>query len=690
MQADKQIPRMSILWLLLVQLVVIIPHVQRLSFWMIAIWLLCAFWRLAMFRGTANYPGFFLRTLVVLLGTIGIAVSFGHQGALDIAVAALIFAFSLKLIEVKKRRDLFLLLYLAFFVIAASFLYSQSLFLVLYQLFAVVVVLSGLSATQSASAQLQISHSLRLSSKLIVQAIPLLLLLFFVFPRLSPIWAVSDSSLKSRTGMSDSMSVGYVSELAQSTELVFSVDFIGEPPEQSALYWRGMTYENFDGSTWTRGAGSEAIVETNNGRLKRPLTTTPFITSGQPIHYEVSMPASGANWLFMLPVAEVVNKKNHANLGLALTSDFNYETKQEAKGLTLWNVSSYLDYVAEPELSYDRIQQLTALPEGFNPKTRDFARRMALEVTYYQTQRADDFAQQIWHFFNREKFYYTLKPDVVGRHTVDDFLFVTRNGFCEYYANAATMLFRAVGIPARVVAGYQGGEINAVNQLLQVRQLDAHAWVEYWQRGEGWQRFDPTAAVAPERIDYGLNEALTSSNRNELAFYNPIMLNNLAWYKGFQQRLDAVNLAWQRAFVNFDSDKQQSLLSDWLGELTHIKLSVAMLVAMCVTLAAIAFVTLRRRRIDLRSPEDKLYDLFCSRLAKLGLPRDKGEAPASYAVRVSIALPDLAEEVGQITKLYEQLVFQELTQKSLSISFSRKVKAFRPKVQKVDVKAIQA
>lgn len=671
-QRATQVPRTSILWLLMVQTAVMIPHINRLSWWMLVIWLLCAIWRLAMFRGEAAYPSFLLRTIVVVLGSVGIAVSFGSHGALDIAVAALIFAFSLKLIEVRNRRDLYLVFYLAFFVIAASFLYSQSLALVIYQFCSCILICAGLVATQQSTSDRHVLQSLRVATKMILQAIPLLLLFFFMFPRLGPIWSVADSSLNSKTGMSDSMAPGDWAELSQSTELAFSVDFKGPKPETQLLYWRGMTYENFDGRRWSRGSGSQAIFE-SKGQLKAMLANAPFKVRGAPIEYEITLPPTGSNWLFMLPIADLSEQKKHQDLGVSMLLDFNFETQKPASGLSVWTVKSYLDYSAEPWMTPDRIEELTRLPDGFNPQSRDFAYQL-----WIASNDERDFARRIAKHFSQNEYYYTLKPDGLGRHTVDEFLFETRNGFCEHYSNAATVLFRSVGIPARVVAGYQGGEVNPVNGLVQVRQLHAHAWIEYWVRGEGWQRMDPTAAVAPERVSLGLREALEANESEDLAFYNPVMLNDVRWIKLLRQRVDAVNYVWQRAFVNFDTGKQQKVLSNWFGDITQTKMSLVMLGAMSVCIGWVAFVTLRRRRSDTRTAETKLYDQFCVRLLKAGLSRQVGEAPQSFANRVAGLRPDLADTVFAITKLYQQIAFQELAQKSLLIELGKRVRAFSP------------
>lgn len=675
MAKASQIPRTSILWLLVVQSAVMVPHINRLSWWMLAIWLLCAFWRLAMFRGEAAYPSFFLRTIVVMLGSIGIAVSFGQHGALDIAVAALIFAFSLKLIEVRQRRDLYLVFYLAFFVIAASFLYSQTLLLVAYQFLTCILVCAGLVATQQASKDRHVFHSFKIASKLSLQAVPLLLLFFFMFPRLGPIWGVSESSMRSKTGMSDSMSPGAIVELSRSAELVFSVDFENAVPPKQALYWRGMTYENFDGLKWTRGTGSKALIESNE-TLRPSLADTAVKLISDPLYYEITLPPTGSNWLFLLPIADFGPQKTNYGLGLTLTTDFNYETVKPAPSVSIWKVKSYLNYKIEPVLTQERYSELTKIPEDLNPRSIQLANEL-----WNASNNVEDYARRIAKHFREEDFHYTLKPDALGEHTVDDFLFETRNGFCEHYSSATAVLFRAVGIPTRVVVGYQGGDENPVNGLIQIRQLDAHAWIEYWERGVGWQRMDPTAAVAPERVHLGLREALEAQQDEDLAFYDSVVLNDIRLLKMLRQRMDAINYAWQRSFVNFDMGRQQNVLSNWFGEITRTKMSIIMLTAMTFALGSVGLFTLRRRKLDKRSAENKLYTTFCDRLEKMGITRKQGEAPHTFAERVVQARPDLSDEVLEITRLYQQIAYQELPQKSLINRLASTVHQFTPSPQ---------
>lgn len=684
MSAVTQIPRNCILWLLVAQSVVILPHFPRLNWWMISIWLLCAVWRLAMYRGEAAHPSLILRIVVVVLGSLGIVVSFGEQGVLDIAVAALIFAFSLKLIEVKQRRDLYLVFYLAFFVIAASFLYSQSLLLFAYQSVAALIILSGMVATQQSSetSTLGSGHAFRIALVTLAQGLPMLLLLFLFFPRIAPIWSVASSSGYANTGMSESMSPGDISKLSKSTELVFTVDTLGNTLTNEQMYWRGMTYEDFDGRTWSRGPSSQAILETN-GSLRAALRQLPIHKLAAPFEHDITYANLGSRWLFAMPLAEF-EFLGASEKQFSLLQDFNYELSKPSQSVTRWRVRSYLDYVIEPYMRPQRQKMLTALPDGNNPEALNFAQRI-----WRETGNANAFVSRLGSYFANELFYYSLEPPPLGRHSVDEFLFSTKTGFCEHYASAATVILRAAGIPARVVIGYQGGEINPINQTLAVRQLDAHAWVEYWVENQGWIRFDPTAWVAPERVSQGLLESLEQQEgANRIGLFSSLGLINNEFYRSIRHRLDAINYAWHKAFVGFDQDSQRKIVERWFGDLSAKFLLLLAIAATITCFALLAlFVLVIRRQREL-SYEDKLYRLFCARLARAGLPRAVGEAPSSYARRIAVARPDLADQVNLITRLYEQMVFQDLPQAVIKREMARAVRNFKLSYRVSDIENI--
>jgi hypothetical protein len=310
------------------------------------------------------------------------------------------------------------------------------------------------------------------------------------------------------------------------------------------------------------------------------------------------------------------------------------------------------------------------LPEGRNPRS------VALAEELRQAAPSDaDFVQAVLARFREEAFVYTLQPPLLGGgHPVDEFLFRTRRGFCEHYASAFTLLARAAGIPARVVTGYLGGEMNPFSDRLVVRQSDAHAWSEVWLEGRGWTRVDPTAAVAPERIELSLGEALPEGET-----LPGLRLRSLAGLRELAQTWDALNSAWTDWVLGYGPERQLALLArlglrdaDWRVLVIGLTISVA-----AIMLALTLWLALRLRA---PSPPEalRLYREFCRRLAQAGIARAPHEGPRDFAERVAAARPALAAEVSQVTRLYTALRYEAGADDALLAALRREVRAFRP------------
>jgi hypothetical protein len=288
------------------------------------------------------------------------------------------------------------------------------------------------------------------------------------------------------------------------------------------------------------------------------------------------------------------------------------------------------------------------LPEGRNPRAFELGRRLR------QTS-ADDraFLASALQVFREAKFYYSLSPPPLGTNPVDDFLFSTREGFCEHFASALATLARAGGLPARVVVGYQGGELNPFADYWIVRQANAHAWVEVWLDG-AWRRVDPTAAVAPERIERGIDQTLTSSAgvAERLWRVNPFVNRLvLSW--------DALGAAWDRWVLAYGPEMQEDLLLA-LGFTVPRTLQLAGLAGAAMTLCMIVMgIALRRRHVLRRDPGARLYTELCRRLARVVRPRGAAETAAHYADAVAAARPDLGPAVRVMTELYLRLRYAD-------------------------------
>jgi hypothetical protein len=668
MSAAEQIPRNSIIWLLSAQLAVIIPLMGLMSWWMIAFWLLCAVWRVAMFRGEASFPGKIVRGILVALGGLGVAISFSGLGSLEIAVALLILAFSLKLIEVRTRRDMYLVFCLALFIVAAAFLFSQSIFLAIYQVFSVVLIITAMVATQHSLYNREPALAIRMAVKLVAQAVPVMILFFLVFPRIEPIWSVPHNVPSAGIGMSDNIEPGDIAKLNQSDELAFRVEFDGPMPLRQDMYWRGMTLSNFDGRKWSVGSA----LKRNSGAEN---TAATYELYGEPLRYKMTIEPTGKNWLFMLPIAIPIDSTQGSAMAFVQTQDFALRSVMDLDRPVGIEVESYVNYSVGLDISEAQRVENTKLPSGFNPRALRFSADLRK-----RTGSPQEYIDQLSKYLIDQDFYYTLEPPALGRDTVDDFIFGTRRGYCEHYANAFAFLLRAANIPARVVVGYQGGEINPHNMTLNVRQLDAHAWIEYWRAGSGWLRLDPTYIVAPDRIHLGFDGALerdSEFSNNDLL--SPLFYRNIGLIKALRLRLDAINYMWQKKVVGFGAEEQRDVLNDFLGGVTSLKLGLLVAGILIIVLGTLALWILWGARGINFSPEKMLYLKFCKKVAaRLGLFRTKSETPQAFAERIIEKYPQSAEQVRAITRQYNEIAYAGARSAANLAQLKTHIASFKP------------
>ncbi|MEO8839024.1 MAG: transglutaminase domain-containing protein, partial [Herbaspirillum sp.] len=305
--------------------------------------------------------------------------------------------------------------------------------------------------------------------------------------------------------------------------------------------------------------------------------------------------------------------------------------------------------------SNQELQSWLQLPptDNANPRTRQFARQLQREFAT-DTARVN----AVLRYFRQQPFRYTLNPPLLGSSGVDEFLFSTRAGFCEHYAGAFVLLMREMDIPARVVTGYQGGEMNPVDGFLTVRQSDAHAWAEVWLDGRGWTRVDPTAAVAPERIERNL---ASTQPRPFITSLLNLEGGPSAWnaqWKRLRMNWDAVGNAWNQWVLNYTGETQQNLLKSLGFENTDWRTLTSLLAGvggLFMLLMALPYLR-RRPRFD---PADTLYFALSRRMAQHGLARRSYEGPHAYRQRLLSASPALhpntQSALSDFLKLYETL-----------------------------------
>ncbi len=608
--------KMDDLILIFACLLIIGIHSTSLPLWLSVSAFLIMFWRLAVtWRGNALPPTWILIPISLLL----MLAIYRHYLTLlgrEVGVAILIILLSCKTLEMHRKRDLFVVVFLGFFLLLAHFFQSQSMGSALQVMIASIVLLVAQISAQFVDKAPTLWVRCKIILKMIALAIPLTLFGFFLFPRLEgPLWGSSKEANSARSGLSDSMSPGNISKLALSEEIAFRVKFLDPPPDKSLMYWRGTTLNAFDGRTWTQ----------NGKALEMKTTQLDFFE--QAVRYEVSLEATHEHHLFALDMPRTLPQIE--GLKLQLRANGELYAQEEIAHRIRYQVASSPFYRFDVNPRSLELQGALSIPPHFNPRTRLLA--VNLLEDYPKTQARIDAILQL---FRKEKFFYTLEPPTLGLHSVDEFLFNTRAGFCEHYASAFVYLMRATGVPARVVIGYQGGNINPVDGILEVRQSDAHAWAEVWTKDLGWQRVDPTAAIAPERITRNRHASARSSL---LGNFVGDLIGPNPWFAQIGAHWSALNNRWNQWILNFDEKKQHDL-SQYLGLITPNNIERFFKFALIIILifAALSLPLWRHRPHINKS--DQLYSQLCQRLASMGHRKLEYEGPFMYDRRLSQTL----------------------------------------------------
>lgn len=645
-----RLPRTALMWILLSLALVILPHVLRMPWWLTALCAFCIGISILIFQGRISHPGSKVKTAIVFLVLFAILAQYGRDiFSTDAIVGVLIVGVALKLLEMKKKRDVMLVIYLCYFTVLAEFIYSQAIPVALYMSICVVVITSALMSTTQTEEFQRPMRTLKLSTLVLLQSIPLMAFLFVLFPRIGPLWSVPLQSTSGVTGLSDEMSPGDIGNLTRSGEVAFTVEFSGEVPANNQLYWRGVTLDDFDGAQWTRGRNAFAQFLGQNPRQLMPWYES-IRYLDDPINYNVIMEPTQQTWIYTLMVPQIVDDR------LMMRQDYQVETRRPISQRYSYEARAWLEHAVDLELSPERgnFQRNIELPETGNERSRAFA-----EDLYDRTGSDIAYINAVLDHIRTEEFFYTLSPSLLGENKIDDFLFNTREGFCEHFASAFTYLMRAVGIPARVVLGYQGGEFNKYNGTLIVRQYDAHAWTEVWLEDQGWVRFDPTAAVAPGRIEFGSQFTFQEDENflNDEVFSmlkfrsSSLLINDLIL------RLEMIDYAWNRFVLNYDQGVQFALFSRLFSQVSKKKILFSIVAAIFLFIGGMAFFVLRKPVSKPQYPANALYLKFCKFLADNGIRRRPGETPGHYGQRVAAVQPQWKGPVAEITAIYMDLAF---------------------------------
>jgi protein-glutamine gamma-glutamyltransferase len=632
---QPEIDSVALRWLLATGAMACASIAAELPIWISLVFATSLGWRYVIERFHLRRPRRFLRFTLAVLVVVGVSREFGTVLGRDPGLSLLLALLGLKLLELRGLRDAMFTLFLFYVVLVGAFLFNQTLLTAIWSVACIVASVATLIRLQQ---PIPVRAVLRLAPELVVKAVPLLLVLYILFPRVGDtFWGVSTQISKGSSGIPEEVRPGAINELSASPEIAFRADFInGVPPPARQLYWRALVLWDSDGKSWKRGS---AGVTPAGGRAR---------TLGPPVQYRVTLEPHSSRWLFALDLPFMVPT------GAAARPDFTLVRTDVVRERVSYDVISHLRY-ATAELSPLERQRALALPP--------VSARVRAYADYLHREHADPMArvQAVLQYIRNEHFVYTLTPPLLGDDPVDQFFFETRRGFCEHYASAFATLMRAAGIPARIVVGYQGGEINPSGNYLIVRQADAHAWVEVALPGRGWVRIDPTAAVAPERVELGIDairrleaQGLVPGAVSAEALARAL---NLGWLervtRGARLYWDYTNLAWYRFVVDYRKENQEWLLHA-LGFETIQWSRVLILLGGACALLLIGYVAWARRGPAL-DPAQRWYLRFCRKLQRGGVTRAPHEGPLAFCERACGIRPDLAPVIRTVTAHYLNL-----------------------------------
>ncbi len=632
-------PANPVIWVLAALTITSAPHLMAMPAWLAALFLLMVGWRAAAALRSWSAPPALLRLSISVILLVLVVVASGGHWSRRAATTLLCMMMAAKLMEMFSPRDLRLVAGLCFFMMTAQFLFNERLvYLVYLAIGAWTATMALISVQQLQSVTLassvrgrsaELLGQCRQAAVMLMLALPVATMLFVLFPRLAqPLWGLPQQSMDGRTGLSDELTAGSIANLFLDDSPAMRVEFPnGEPPPADLRYWRGPVLTELDGSTWRRSRMADRSL---------PLPEAEEVDEAGQFEHLVQLEPHERRWLFAL---------DHPRTGpedSRLTSTRELLARNPITTLTQYEARSVTTAFGPASLPESARSYYLNLPEGRNPRTRDFANDLRTRFP------ADDagLVSYVLKWFSTEPFRYSLATAPLGRHNADEFLFDLRDGYCEYYASAFAILMRSAGIPSRVVLGYMGGDWQEAGQYLLVRQSDAHAWTEVWIDGSGWVRVDPTAAVSPERIDYGARGAIRE----------PRHALDSEWLRNLRNRLDRAQHTWNRWILGFDAARQQRML-ERLGipRGTHTTLAVMMVISLALVTLILALALRQREMKRPRSEAERAWRRLLTRLRRRGLVKLAAETPLEFGGRALASLPNGGDGFWKLAKLYHQV-----------------------------------
>ncbi|NOU25249.1 MAG: DUF3488 domain-containing transglutaminase family protein [Methylotenera sp.] len=642
-QLKLQPNQFTIHWLLISLGITFTLFLFHLSNWVPASFAVFALWRYLIAKNNWPYPKLWLRLPLTFAGGITVLVTYGSLFGRDASVALLAVMIAMKLLETRTKRDFIVMVLLSYFFTVNILLFTQAIWVCLAILFALFGLTACLisASRQSASSKHPATWRVeaKLAGKLLMQATPIMLVLFVLFPRIpGPIWGIPQDAYRGMSGLSDSMEPGSINQLSLSSKVAFRAEFKSTIPANNQLYWRGPVLWHQEGRRWTMTSD------------KINLPTESLETFGETSNYIITLEPHNRNWLLMLDLQDT-NPPDTLPEDATIKHDRQVVSKQPVRTRIRYEGRAYLQYKLASKLGDHERSLALQLIEDENPKTRQLAN------TWVNQQKSHvEIIQAALIMFRDQPFIYTLAPPLLGNQPVDDFLFNTKRGFCEHYASSFVYLMRAAGVPARIVTGYQGGELNPSGNYLIIRQSDAHAWAEVWLQDQGWVRVDPTSAVAPSRIESGISTALSDSDLLPL-----LSRQDYPMLKKLYLNWDAVNNGWNQWVLGYDQQKQLALLKSLLHrDIAWADIGLILMAVIIVLMLLISYILLRNT-VVITDPVKKAYLKFLKKLSHVGVNKFQHEGVIDFGKRAAQQLPKHSSEIEVISALYSSIQYAKPT-----------------------------
>jgi transglutaminase-like putative cysteine protease len=618
----------NLLAILLSIVVVMAPHAPHVPKWTVAFCLIALLIRLYAGLERRPLPAKPLLFSFAAVAIGGVLFSFGSLFGRDSAITLLLAMTVLKLLEMRSQRDITVTVVLCYFLAITNFFYTQTIFTALYSIGAAWLITGTMVSLQHRARPAKFLQVMRMSGLLLAQAVPVMLVLFLLFPRIEgPLWGLPKIQNSGRTGLSDRMSPGSLSRLSLSDEIAFRAEFETPPEDAKKLYWRGPVLWDYDGRNWAAGQ-------------RIPLSSFRYDSFAPNLKYSVTLEPHDQRWLYLVDLPSRLPQKS------ILTRDYQVVSFSPVRQRLRYSAESTPVYRAGTEALPAELQRALALPPDAAPRTRAMVRQWrGLGLS------GMEIAQRVLSIYREQPFIYTLEPPPLPKDPVDQFLFETRRGFCEHFASSFAVMMRAAGVPTRVVTGYLGGEINPVDGYLVVRQSEAHAWNEIWTPDEGWVRVDPTAAVSPLRIERGLANAVPDTDPQPL-----FRRTQLKWLVELRYQWDAVTNAWNQWVLGYTLERQTRFLSTFgFSNVGWQDMIITLLIATGIILSAFALGMFMRLRSNKTDAVQRLWLHYCNVMAARGVVRKTSEGPKDFTQRVAKRFPGLRERVVRIGELYIDL-----------------------------------